>query len=280
VRVDEAASPQSIAECITFMKRRPEAVVWAGGTALMTIDDRPQSDRPLPVLDLHRVQELRSITGSDRYIELGACVTLQSILELPKRRSLGPLKQAILGIGNPPLRNMATIGGNIAARSRFMTCFPVMACMDAALETRDSSGTRWSGFQHIVAADGHPSFPESTLLTRIRIPTAFWDNYCVRPMGDDGYPDVDSFTFAAVARLEKNTIVELRVCAAGNVFIRNRDAELELVGKRLPLGHKETDTLLGSFQAAGEEAGISPHMARRFAHYVKTFFEYSPDDPQ
>ena len=99
-------------------------------------------------------------------------------------------------------------------------------------------------------------------------------------MGDDGYPDVDSFTFAAVARLEKNTIVELRVCAAGNVFIRNRDAELELVGKRLPLGHKETDNLLGSFQAAGEEAGISPHMARRFAHYVKTFFEYSPDDPQ
>ncbi|MFH2113253.1 MAG: FAD binding domain-containing protein [Spirochaetota bacterium] len=280
MRVDEVASPQSIAECMTFMKRRPEAVVWAGGTALMTIADRPLSDKPLPVLDLHRVQELRSISGSDRYIELGACVSLQSILELPKRRALVPLKQAILGIGNPPLRNMATIGGNIAARSRFMTCFPVLTCLDAALETRDGSGAKWSGFQHIVDADGHPSFPESTLLTRIRIPTAFWDNYCVRPMGDDGYPDAGSFTFAGVARMEKNTIVELRVCAAGSVFVRNRDAELELVGKRLPLGHKETDTLLGGFEAAGEVAGLSPRMARRYAYYVKTFFEYSPDEPQ
>ena len=121
MRVDEAASPQTIAECMAFMKRRPEAVAWAGGTALMTMEDRPRSDKPLSVLDLHRVQELRSITGSDRYIELGACVSLQSILELPKRRSLGPLKQAILGIGSTPIRNLATIGGNISARSRFMT---------------------------------------------------------------------------------------------------------------------------------------------------------------
>lgn len=278
MRVDEAASPQTIAECMAFMKRRPEAVVWAGGTALMTVEDRPRSDKPLPVLDLHRVQELRSISGSDRYIELGACVSLQSILELPKRRSLGPLKQAILSIGTTPIRNMATIGGNIAARSRFLTCFPMLACMDAALETRDASGSRWSNVQHLMDAAGCPSFPSATLLTRIRIPTSYWDNYCVRPMGDDGYPDARSYTFASVARLEKKTIVELRVCVAGSHFIRNRDAELELVGKRLPLGHKETDNLLASFEAAGTEGGLPLRMARRFAHYVKTFFEYSPDE--
>ena len=244
----------------------------------MTMEDRPRSDKPLPVLDLHRVKELRSITGSDRYIELGACVSLQSILELPKRRSLGPLKQAILGIGSTPIRNIATIGGNIATRSRFMTCFPILACMDVALETRDASGARWSNVQHLMDADGNPSFPPATLLTRIRIPTSFWDNYCVRPMGDDGYPDAGSYTFASVARLEKNTIVELRVCAAGIRFIRSRDAELELVGKRLPLGHKETDSLMASFEAAGAGSGLPLHMARRFAHYVKTFFEYSPDE--
>lgn len=278
MRVDEAASPQTIAECLAFIKRRPEAVPWAGGTTLMTMEDRPWSDKPQPVLALHRVQELRSITGSDRYIELGACVSLQSILELPKRRSLGPLKRAILDIGTTPIRNMATIGGNLAARSRFMTCYPVLACMDAALETRDASGARWSNIQHIMDADGRPSFPASTLLTRIRIPTSYWDNYCVRPMGDDGYPDSGSFTFAGVARLEKSTIVELRVCAAGSHFIRSRDAELELVGKRLPLGHKETDSLLASFEAAGSEAGLSVRMARRFAHYVKTFLEYSSEE--
>ena len=234
MRVDEVASPQTIAECMAFIKRRPEAVIWAGGTTLMTIEDRPRSDIPQPVLDIHRVQELRSITGSDRYIELGACVSLRSILELPQRRSLGPLKQAILSIGTTPIRNMATIGGNLATHSRFMTCFPVLACMDAALETRDASGARWSGVQYIIDVQGHPSFPASTLLTRIRIPTSYWDNYCIRPMGDEGYPNAGSFTFAGVAKLEKNTIVELRVCAAGALFIRNRDAELELIGKRLP----------------------------------------------
>jgi hypothetical protein len=97
-------------------------------------------------------------------------------------------------------------------------------------------------------------------------------------MGDDGYPDIEAYTFAGVAKLEKSTIVELRVCAAGSRFIRSRDAELELIGKRLPLGHKETDYLLSSFEAAGAGAGLSLRMARRFAHYVKTFFEYSSEE--
>jgi hypothetical protein len=127
-------------------------------------------------------------------------------------------------------------------------------------------------------AEGRPSFPASTLLTRIRIPASYWDNYCIRPMGDDGYPDASTFTFAGVARLEKNTIVELRVCAAGSRCIRSRDAELELVGKRLPLTHKETDSLLASFEVVGTGGGLSLHMARRFAHYVKTFFQYSSDE--
>lgn len=263
---------------MAFMKRRPDAVAWAGGTTLMSTEDRPRTERPLAVLDLHRVQELRSITGSDRYIELGSCASLQSILELPKRRSLSPLKQAILGIASTPLRNIATIGGNIAARSRFMTCFPVLACLDAALEMRDVTGSRWISIQHLMDADGRPSFPAATLLTRIRIPTSSWDLYSVYPMGDDGYPDITSFTFAGVARLEKNTIVELRLCTAGSHFVRNRDAELELVGKRLPFGHNETDNLLAVFTAAGINSGLQPPLARRFAHYVKAFFEYSSDE--
>ena len=263
MRVDEVASPLSTTECMAFLKRRPDAIIWAGGTALMTIADRPQSDKPLPVLDLHRVQELKIISGSDRYIELGSCVSLQSIVELPKRKALGPLKQAILSIGSPPLRNMATIGGNLTARSRFLSCFPVLSCMDAAMEIRDNSGAHWTSFQHTVDAEGKPAFPNSSLLTRIRIPNAVWDNYCVRPMGDDLYPDPGSYTFASVARLEKNIIVELRVCAAGSVYVRSRDAELELIGKRLPLGHKETDSLSESFEAAGTAAGLRPRMARR-----------------
>jgi CO/xanthine dehydrogenase FAD-binding subunit len=278
VRVDEAASPQTLTECMTFLKRRLTAVPWAGGTVLMTIDDHPQSDKPVPVLDLHRVPELRSITGSDRYIELGSCVSLQAILDLPKRRSLGPLRQAILGIGNTTIRNMATIGGNLATRSRFMTCAPVLTCMDAALEIRDSSGTHWSSVQQLIASEGKPAFPAATLLTRIRIPTAIWDNYCIRPLGDDSFPNPEAWTFAGVARLEKKTLVEIRICAAGKRFVRNREAELELVGKKIPLGHKDTDNLLASFTATGAKEGLSPRMAQRFAEYVKDFLDYSTDE--
>ena len=134
VRVDEVASPVTMQEALAFLKRRPDAVLWAGGTLLMIDPGSWPRAVSSGVMDIHRIPELSQIYRSDRHVELGACVPLSRLLAIPKRSILGPLKTAALRVGGRATRNLATLGGNIASARRFMSCFPALSCMDATVE--------------------------------------------------------------------------------------------------------------------------------------------------
>lgn len=278
MRVDEVTTPQTVQECVAFLKRRPQAIVWAGGTLLMAMDDHQADQRPVSILDLHQVSELRQITGSDRSLEIGAGVSLQTILGLPQNQTLRPLKKVISSIANPAIRNMATLGGNMAAHSRFMSCFPVLMCMDASFEIRDSGGAHWSGLQRIIGPDGRPALPAAALITRIRLPALSCNVHCVKAMGDGNHPHPGACTFAAAVRLEKHIVMDIRICAAGTVLFRDREAELGLIGKYLPLARKDAEDITSLFRERALAAGMTPGTAGRLVRYIRTFLEHAPEE--
>ena len=238
VVVDEVASPQTIAEALAFMKRRPDCIPWAGGTLLSGQTGLRRSDRPVAILDLGRIAELRQTSRSERYMEFGACVTLSSILALPAHLQLEPLREAAGMIGTSTVRSLATLGGNVAARQSFLSCFAALSCMDAMLEIRNAAGTAWVSIQSIVGFDWAPAFPEASLLTRIRVPARSWDFTAVRRLGDASGGNRTGAVFAATARLDRGAIAEVRLVAAGMKMVRDRDLELSLPGKRFPLTGK------------------------------------------
>jgi len=271
VRVEDVAAPQTIAEAIAFIKRRPEAMPWAGGTLLMNHADRPGDDRPMSILDLHGIPELTAIHRSDRFLELGACVTLSAILSLPESLALDPLREGIRSIATASVRNLATIGGNISARDYFMTCFPALACMDAAVELRDGLGARWMGIHALIGDDGRPAFPDATLLTRIRIPTLHWDRATIRELGEQARGEPCPASFAAAARVEKGTIMELRLVAAGRTIVRDRNLELSLIGQRLPLSQKMIETAQTAAVDMARDSDFDAARANRYGSAVAAF---------
>lgn len=271
VRVEDVAAPQTIAEAIAFIKRRPDAVPWAGGTLSMTHTDRPGDDRPLSILDLHGIAELAAIHRSDRFLELGACVTLSTILSLPSSLSLDPLREAIRSIATASVRNFATIGGNVSARGFFMTCFSALACMDAAVELRDGSGARWMGIHALIGDDNRPAFPGATILSRIRIPSLHWDLATIRRLGEQARGEPCPASFAAAARVEKGTIMELRLVAAGRTIVRDRSLELSLIGQRLPLPQKTIEVAQEAAMDMAREREFDSVRAGRYGSAVAAF---------
>lgn len=269
--VEEVAAPQTLAEAMAVLKRRPDAIPWAGGTLLLGHEDGGREGRPLSILDLGGIPELRAVSRTDRYLELGACVTLASLLELPANLPLEPLRTAARLVGTATIRNLATLGGNVAAKDRFMTCFAALSCMDAAIELRDPSGTRWVSIHVLVDAEGEPSLPEATLISRVRVPVSPWDAAVLRPVGEPARGDRFAPTFAATARFEKETISELRILTAAGRLVRDRGLELSLVGKRLPLSQKDIDATKGSLRAAAEAAGLAEGASSRIASYAEAF---------
>lgn len=275
MRADEVSAPQTLNDAVAVFKRWPEAIAWAGGTLLYRQAAMDNSKTPVSIIDLGHIHELKTIMRTDRYLELGACVCLADILDLPATLSLEPLRTAVGKIGSATIRNMATIGGNLAAKDFFMTCFAPLLCMDAAIEIRDKNGARWAGMQNFINQDGRPAFPSASILSRIRIPIRNWNATAIKVMGNMEAGEPCPATFAASARVEKDILSEARLILAGKRLARDRNLELALAGKRLPLTARDLDMAKQNGFLAARAAGFSEDKARRFSAYLEAFLGVS-----
>ncbi|MDR2534723.1 MAG: FAD binding domain-containing protein [Treponema sp.] len=240
--------PTTFQELFNDWAHVPEAVPFAGGTQLLRLQSTQAPKIPQNILSLHKLEELHRITRNERYLEIGAMVKLNDIIQLGKR--LGKIvpevfTRSLEGIGGPHIRNLATIGGNICNGSlRLDTAAPLIA-LDAHYELRCSaSGTRWISASRFY---GHPEPLSSAkplpigsqeLLTRIRIPLDQWDYSLYKkfkhpPSGKGGG------VMVFIIRNQKNVLTDMRLVFAGDLVLRDRHTETQLIGKRLPLDWKE-----------------------------------------
>jgi putative selenate reductase FAD-binding subunit len=121
--------PKTLDEALTLLAQ-PNTLPLGGGTLL----SKPQPD-PVEVVDLQSLG-LDSIRKSGNSLEIGATVTLQSLLE--SEQCPEALKSALKLEAPLNLRNSATVAGTIVAcdgRSTFVTA---LLALDARLEIRDS----------------------------------------------------------------------------------------------------------------------------------------------
>ncbi len=106
--------PRSLEEALELKEERPDAVPVAGGTDLMVAINFGRA-RPPALLDLSRVEELKTWQADNGRVRLGAGVTFARIeRELTAFR---PLAEAARSVGSPQIRNRATIGGNLGTAS-------------------------------------------------------------------------------------------------------------------------------------------------------------------
>ena len=69
---NQAFSPSSFPELFSFWARYPDAVPYAGGAELVRNQGRRVLSLPQNILSLDKMAELRHITRTERYLELGA----------------------------------------------------------------------------------------------------------------------------------------------------------------------------------------------------------------
>ncbi len=111
------------------------SVFLAGGTEINRLGS-PVDARTL--ISIGRLQELDGISVLDDCIRIGAMCTFQDIIDSREVPSF--LKEACLFMGSRTKRNMATIGGNIAAaRTDSYLCATLLAC-HAGLHLCDREG--------------------------------------------------------------------------------------------------------------------------------------------
>ncbi len=258
--------PDTVQELVEQLRRRPDSAIYAGGTEILRRQSETYARLPREVLCVSGMAELRQVVLTERFVEIGAAVTLAEILELRESAVPELLGLALRAVGNPAVRNLATIGGNLATTSRFMDSWPALACLDAMIELRDADGARWINVNRLASPDGSPDFPRGNLLTRIRLPLVGWDFVAFRKVGVKDYPARESAAFAFATRADKGILSEFRLAFAGEAALRMRDIEGMIVGRRLPLEAKQVAAFAEEYRAAAQI--LAPRQRLQFGTLV------------
>jgi CO/xanthine dehydrogenase FAD-binding subunit len=125
-------------EALAAMGAEPRAEPLAGGTDLMVDINfgRKRLDR---VVAIDRLEELRALSRGAR-VHVGAGVTYTRLLN--EGAGSVALREASRTVGSPQIRNVGTLGGNVATASPAGDALPVLAALEATIVLRSARGER------------------------------------------------------------------------------------------------------------------------------------------
>ena len=241
--------PQDLVTLLELMKRNPDALIYAGGTEILRERATRTVELPPVILCTSSVAELKRMTLTERFIEIGAGVLLSDIEKYSPGSIQPAVVQALGGIANIPVRNLATIGGNLACRHRFMDLWPVLACLDGLVELRNSGGSKWININRLADEDGRPSVPPrrahrqnpDTARAMGRPP-----RHQARTMR---LPHARDRRFRIDRPYRERHHQRLHLVLAGERCLhRSRELESAIVGRRLPLKPDERHLLADEYR--------------------------------
>ena len=184
------------------------------------------------------IKELAEYEKKERYIDFGPAITLTHMLDLGRSNIPVVLYDAIETIATQPIRNQATLGGNICAQNIRHTLFSPLLALDARLEFKNYNETRniqFSNFKEV---------PVGFVLTNVRVPLHDWEVAIFKRVGPSSRITPLSAGFTFLVSTQNNVIVNVKVSYAGIIVFNSQEFENRMIGTRLPLSQKTIAELI------------------------------------
>lgn len=223
------------------LRNRSNLKICGGCTSLKEL--------PPVSLIIRNISDFKSIEKRERYLEIGSGATLASIMELGEKHIPPVFYQALGSIATPLVRNVATLGGNLCVEPVHGTLFAPLLAMDAVLEFRMRSEILSLPMNQLAALPSGAIVPAGSVLTKVRIPLNDWDLSLFRRVGPSWTLNESCASYAFLADIQKETLLNLRIAFCGVLRLRSRELENRLIGTKLPLSSREIEDVL---ETAGE----------------------------
>jgi xanthine dehydrogenase small subunit len=173
--------PATIPEALEFRRDHPDALVINGATDVALRVTKKHERIPL-ILDLSGVAGLRGWSEAEDGVTVAAGTTMEEFLGLCHGR-YPALADMLAVFGSPQVRNLATVGGNLATASPVGDLMPVLIAHRAIILLRSTRGERRvsaadfvTGYRRTAASDDElitgvilPRVPAATLVRSYKI---------------------------------------------------------------------------------------------------------------
>ena len=133
-------APRTIDELAELLGEHPDATILAGGTDIGLWVTKQHRELATLVY-VGEVEGLGDIRASDTHLEIGSAATFSDAM--PAILEHYPLLDEMLSrFASPPIRNVGTLGGNVANGSPIGDSMPALMAAGASLVLRSAAGAR------------------------------------------------------------------------------------------------------------------------------------------
>lgn len=141
MRAADMRSPQDLTSLqAALAEMTPESRLLAGGTDLVIAMRRGEC-RPDLIVDLSRVRGLGEVQRDGDVLRVGALATFSRLQADPLVRQHAPcLAEAAAHVGSVQIRNVATLGGNVANASPCGDGITALVALDTHVSILDAHG--------------------------------------------------------------------------------------------------------------------------------------------
>ncbi|MCZ9957238.1 FAD binding domain-containing protein [Brachyspira hyodysenteriae] len=257
---------KNINEALDFRSAN-DSIVFAGGTDLMVEHLRGSNliakfDKP--ILFINDIDELKGVKEDENNIIIGALTTFDEII----KSDLTPqvLKDSASGIAGPPIRNIATIGGNICNASPSADSLPSLYAMDAVLILKSKNSQREVKIKDFITGVSKTILKNDEILTHIIIPKKDYKYSFYRKIGTRKANALSKLAICAlVCKENEKHRFKISFCTLGVTVTRDESIEEKFIVSNI----KEWKNNIKSIQEAYSSIMNPRNSARSTALYRK-----------
>ncbi|MFM9968245.1 MAG: xanthine dehydrogenase small subunit [Burkholderiales bacterium] len=268
-------APRSIEELATLRAAKPAARLLAGGTDMGLWITKQLKQIP-EVIYLGEVDALQRIAHSPSHLEIGAGVTISQAMPFLTQQYPG-ITEVLRRFASPPIRNAATLGGNIANGSPIGDSMPCLIALGASIGLRSVRGARNMALEDFFIAYQKTALEADEFVETIRIPHLVPQQRFRAYKISKRYDQDISIVLAAInVTIEANRLSDCRIAFGGMAATpkRAKACEAALRGKVWHLDTIEAAIakLPDDFSPLSDLRGSAAYRLRVAGNLLKRFF--------
>lgn len=164
----ELHQPLKIADALSLAARYGDGARFIAGGTDLVIQMRRKRHNPAHLIDLSQLRGLNEIVETEDGFRLGAMVSHKALERFPAfRDQVAMLAAAAHVVGGHQVRNVGTIGGNVANASPAADVVVPLLALDAGLTLQSSEGLRETPLRDFLLGPGRTTCRPDEMLTSI-----------------------------------------------------------------------------------------------------------------
>ena len=224
--------PKNLKEALSIRSEHG-ATPLAGGTDLMVRYQSWTGTLPLfpnSIMFVGHLKEINFVKKEDPNLVIGGTATLTSVANHPDTPLV--LKEAVLSIAAPALRNNATLSGNICNASPAGDSICALYALDAVIIMEKSGSSREVPISKFITGPGRTVLAADELVTAIRVPLKPSSVNDFTKVGTRRANALSKLSFTGVTDYKNGRIdsIALAFGAVGPTVVRSVELEKKLKG--------------------------------------------------